>query len=104
MKGGKRRLKILRLKGPITEEMKKEFSSKYHVDIEDDTLLLLKNKYIKSLYAFNASDYFENRMVLVNYFKKLNKITTKNMSSFKAILGYLPSKETAILLYAPKGA
>lgn len=45
--------------------------------------MLLKNKYISKLYAFNANDYFENRIMLVNYFKKINKINSKKLSEFE---------------------
>jgi len=57
----------------------KKFEEKYKITVEYDTILLLKNKYIPRIYNFNANDYFDNRIMLLNYFKKINKINSKKL-------------------------
>ncbi|CAD8168376.1 unnamed protein product [Paramecium octaurelia] len=100
----KRPLKVLTLNEPITEKLVRDFEQKYKITIEQDTIMLLKNKYIQRIYNFNANDYFENRILLINYFKKINKLTQKKLNEFEQILSYLPSTETAVLVYADKSS
>lgn len=98
----KRPLKILTLNESISDKLIAKFDEKYKINIEYDTILLLKNKYIQRLYNFNANDYFDNRILMLNYFKKINKLNYKKVNEFESILSYLPSTETAVLVYADK--
>lgn len=67
----------------INEKLIERFESKYKITIEYDTILLLKNKYIQKLYNFNANDYFDNRILMLNYFKKINKLNYKKVNEFE---------------------
>lgn len=52
-----------------------DFCKKYSVKIERDTILLLRNRYLEPLYAFNSYDWFENQEYVFKYFKKISKLT-----------------------------
>jgi hypothetical protein len=73
----------LTLNESINEKLIERFESKYKITIEYDTILLLKNKYIQKLYNFNANDYFDNRILMLNYFKKINKLNYKKVNEFE---------------------
>jgi hypothetical protein len=72
-----RKIKILRLSKLSKDELL-EFENKYNCYIEYDTILLLRNKYIPSLNAFGAQEYFENKNYVIKYFDKMNRLSSKN--------------------------
>jgi hypothetical protein len=99
----KRQLTVF-LINQVTPEIQKQFQDKYNSDIETDSILMLRNKYIQSFYSFTPEDYFENKEYLLKYFAKINKLSEKNFDKMQDILKFLPASNTIILLYSKKGS
>ena len=58
-----------------SEEEKQAFDKKYQVGFENDSILLMKNRYFQdAFYKVGAEDYFDNQEYIFKYFKKVSKL------------------------------
>lgn len=79
-----------------------DFSDKYNVRIERDTIFLLKNKYLEAFYAFGSYEWFENKEYFFKYYKTVSKLNNDNYEAFSKNLNELTHENIVILGYADK--
>lgn len=96
-----RPVKVFRTKFSTPEGMT-DFTKKYNVTIERDTIFLLKNRYLDAFFPFGSYDWFENRDYFFKYYKKINKLNEKNIKSVKQNIGELTSENIIVMAYADK--
>jgi len=99
LKGRKSKVLVLR---PKSAEDIKKFQEKYQIQVKDDTILLLRNKYLRSFYQFDAEHYFQRQDFIFKYFRKMQKLDSKKWEEFAFTLPSLNSEGKLILCYAPK--
>jgi len=79
----------------------RDLSKKFSVEIEEETLFLVKNKYL-DLTVFSFSEYFNDKDAVVKYFREVPLLNAQNKKDFLNSLSFLSSETTLIVAYCPK--
>jgi len=79
----------------------RDLAKKFSVEIEEETLFLVKNKYL-DLTAFSFSEYFNDKDAVVKYFREVPLLNAQNKKDFLNSLSFLSSETTLIVAYCPK--
>ena len=78
-----------------------DLAKKYSIEIEEETLFLVKNKYL-DLTAFSFQEYFSDKDAVVKYFREVPLLNASNKKDFFNSLSFLSSEITLIIAYCPK--
>ena len=96
-----RKVKFFAFRPQNLEDIK-NFQEKYEIEMRDETILLLRNKYFKKFYQYEASHHFGKSEILVKYFRKITKLSAKTYPEFSGGVKYLNNEARIIATYVTK--